>query len=146
MALPPFARLARYAVVGFLTLAIYLFVAKVAARLGMALSWQASTAFISAVVVNYLLQRSWVFADSGPVASSLPKYVVMISVGYVVNLVALEALAPRIPVTVAMLVAVVVVVISNALLSFAWVFLDRGARTVRTDLRKDREAGPRPAR
>lgn len=138
------AKLARYAVVGFLTLAIYLLVARAAGRLGLALSWQVSLAFVSAVVVNYLLQRSWVFADRRPAASSLPKYVVMISVGYVVNLVALEALAPRIPMTVALLVAVVAVVISNALLSFTWVFLNRDTRAARPALREHREASPRP--
>jgi len=122
------ARLARYAVVGFLTLAIYLLVAKGAGRLGLPLSWQVSLAFISAVVVNYLLQRSWVFADSRPAASSLPRYVVMISVGYMVNLTALEALAPRLPMTVALFLAVVLVVLCNALLSFTWVFLNRDAQ------------------
>jgi putative flippase GtrA len=145
MSLSLFAKLARYAAVGLLTLAIYLSVAKAAGRLGMTLSWQASMAFISAVVVNYLLQRSWVFADCRPAASSLPKYVLMVSVGYMVNLAALEALTPRIPVTVAMLVAVVVVVISNAVLSFTWVFLDRDARTSRPALRKDGDTGRRPA-
>ncbi len=100
------AKLARYAAVGFLTLAIYLLVARAAGRLGLALSWQVALAFLSAVVVNYLLQRSWVFADSRPASSSLPRYAVMISVGYLVNLVALEALAPRMPMTAALIVAV----------------------------------------
>lgn len=124
------AKLARYAVVGFLTLAIYMIAAKAADQLGLAPTWQASLAFISAVVVNYLLQRSWVFADSRPVASSLPRYVVMISIGYAINLVAVEALASRIPITIALLLGVVPVVISNALLNFLWVFLNGDAQCI----------------
>jgi putative flippase GtrA len=131
------AKLARYAVVGFLTLAIYMIVAKAGERLGLPSTWHVSLAFISAVAVNYLLQRSWVFADSRPAASSLPKYAVMISVGYIVNLAAVETLAPRVTMTVALLVAVVLVIISNALLSFTWVFLNGDAKgTARPALKK----------
>jgi putative flippase GtrA len=136
------AKLARYAAVGFLTLAIYLVVGKTGERLGLATTWQVSLAFISAVGVNYLLQRSWVFADSRPARSSLPKYTVMISFGYLVNLLAVHMLAPRMPMTIALLVAVVLVVISNALLSFTWVFLVRDTQEVNRLALKERSAQP----
>jgi len=123
-----FAKLMRYAVVGLLTLAVYMAIAKAAGGLGLASTGQVSVAFISAVAVNYVLQRSWVFADARPATASLPKYAVMICVGYVVNLFAVEALASRVPMTVALLAAVVLVVISNALLSFTWVFLNGDAQ------------------
>jgi putative flippase GtrA len=132
-----FAKLARYAAVGLLTLAIYLIVAKAGERLGLSITWHVSLAFISAVAVNYSLQRSWVFADSRPATSSLPKYAAMISFGYAVNLFAVEALASRVPMTVALLVAVVLVVVSNALLSFMWVFLNGDAQGIAPhDLKK----------
>ena len=122
-----FAKLMRYAVVGLLTLGVYMGIANAAGRLGLTSTWQVSVAFISAVAVNYVLQRSWVFADARPARASLPRYAVMISVGYAVNLFAVEALAAHVPMTVALLAAVVLVVISNALLSFTWVFLNGDA-------------------
>jgi putative flippase GtrA len=120
-------RLVRYAVVGVLTLAIYLII-------GQSLNWfdvpvfaQASLSFGAAVSLNYFLQKAWVFQDSRPTVSSLPKYVVMVLVGYVINLLVLIALSPRMPLLLAQLTAVVLVVASNALLSFWWVFFRAGS-------------------
>jgi putative flippase GtrA len=123
-------KIARYATVGILTLSIYILVAKASGLFGLSLPWQVSLAFISAVVFNYLLQRSWVFADSRPVIASLPKYVAMVCVGYVVNLLAIDAMAPRISMTMALVVASALVAMSNALFSFTWVFLNGDARGV----------------
>ena len=126
MALPS-AKLVRYAVVGVSTLAIYLACGEVAHGLAMPLIWQASLPFVVAVAFNYVLQRVWVFEDSRPIASSLPKYGIMIVIGYVINLLALIALSPRLPLMVAQLTAAALVVISNAFFSFLWVFLsDKG--------------------
>ncbi|NPC55459.1 GtrA family protein [Caenimonas soli] len=119
-------KLVRYAVVGALTLAIYLACGEVAHGLALPLIWQASLPFIAAVAFNYVLQRVWVFEDSRPTASSLPKYGVMIVIGYVINLLALVALSPRMPLVMAQLTAATLVVISNAFFSFFWVFLTRG--------------------
>lgn len=121
---PP-ARLLRYAVVGLLTLAIYLAIGELARRLDLAVIWQASLSFGSAVTVNYLFQRRWVFSDHRPMAASLPRYAVMIAVGFVINALTLLALAPRMPLLVAQLAAGLVVVASNALFSFSWVFCTR---------------------
>ena len=130
MVLSTLGKLARYAVVGLLTFAIYIATAAVAGQLGLRRTWQVSLAFFCAVVVNYMLQRSWVFGDTRRATASLPKYGVMICVGYLVNLLTVEALASRMPMTIAMFVAVVLVVISNALLAFTWVFLNGGANGI----------------
>lgn len=119
-------KVVRYTTVGILTLAIYILVAKAGGLFGLSLSWQVSLAFISAVVFNYASQRSWVFADSRPVAASLPKYVAMVCVGYVINLLAIDAMTPRISLTAALVGASVLVSISNALFAFAWVFFIGG--------------------
>lgn len=119
-------KLVRYAVVGVLTLAIYLACGEVMHELAWPLFWQASLPFIAAVAFNYVLQRVWVFEDSRPTSSSLPKYGIMIVIGYVINLLALVALSPRMPLVAAQLTAATLVVISNACFSFFWVFLTRG--------------------
>ena len=121
------ARLVRYAVVGLLTLAIYLAMGQIAHSLDLPVIWQASLSFGSAVTINYLFQRRWVFGDNRPMAASLPRYAVMIAVGFVINALALLALAPRMPLVVAQLAAGLLVVASNALLSFSWVFCTRMA-------------------
>lgn len=147
MASSQIKKVARYATVGLLTLAIYILVAKAGGRFGLSLSWQVSLAFISAVIFNYLLQRSWVFADSRPVAASLPKYVAMVCVGYAVNLLAIDAMTPRISLTTALVAASVLVSISNAVFSFAWVFFIGDVDGIaRPPLRKAQEATPRPTR
>jgi putative flippase GtrA len=120
------ARFARYAVVGVSTLAIYLALGEILHRLNAQLFWQASVPFLAAVTFNYLLQRGWVFDDSRPAVASLPKYVVMIVIGYLINFAAFVTLSPQMPLVAAQLIAAVLVVISNAVFSFSWVFI--GAR------------------
>lgn len=118
-------KLVRYAVVGVLTLAVYLAVGQGLHRVAMTAFWQGSLSFSAAVTFNYLLQRLWVFRDPRPTASSLPKYVVMISIGYVINGLCLIALYPSVPLLMAQLAAALLVILANAALSFSWVFLKR---------------------
>lgn len=124
---PVSGKLIRYAVVGTLTLVVYLAVGEVAHRNGLAMGWQASLAFIAAVAFNYLLQQWWVFEGAGPTASTFPKYVVMVCVGYLINLTALKSLTAHLPLLLAQLIAVTLVVLSNAGLAFTWVFLNQKA-------------------
>jgi putative flippase GtrA len=121
------AGLLRYAVVGILTLAIYMLLGGAMHRLQAPLFWEATLPFAAAVIFNYLSQRSWVFADSRPMSSSLLKYALMIAMGYTINYFALLALLPRMPLHLAQLTAVVLVVLSNAVFSFSWVFPGSGA-------------------
>lgn len=117
------SRVLRYATVGGLTLAIYIGLGQLLHHAGLSVPWQASLSFITAVAFNYLVQRSWVFDDSRPVRDSLPRYVLMIAVGYAINLAALFSLSPAVPLLAAQLAAVFLVVCWNAALSFCWVFL-----------------------
>lgn len=123
-------KLVRYAAVGGLTLAIYLVCSETVHGLALPLIWQASLPFIAAVAFNYVLQRAWVFGDSRPTAASLPKYGIMIVIGYVINVLALFALSPRMPLVLAQLTAAALVVVSNVFFSFCWVFVMRGASVI----------------
>lgn len=115
-------RVIRYIVVGLLTYAIYAGVGQLLLRAGVRLSILAPTAFTAAIVFNYLMQRVWVFDDRRPLGTTLPKYLIMICVGYVLNSVVLIALVPSIPLSMAQFVSVILVVMSNALFSFLYVF------------------------
>lgn len=127
---PPTARPIRYAVVGVVTLGVYLVLGQLLHRFEVPLLWQACVSFLGAVAVNYVLQKTWVFEDRRPVAHSLPRYFVMIAFGAAINLAALAILSLRWPLLLAQLAAVVLVVAWNALLSFCWVFV-ASARTSR---------------
>jgi len=116
------AAVLRYALVGVLTLAIYMLLGGLMHRLHTPLFWEASLPFAAAVIFNYLSQRSWVFADARPVASSLRKYALMIAAGCGINYFALLALLPRMPLALAQFTAVLLVILSNAVFSFSWVF------------------------
>lgn len=115
-------KVTRYAVVGAVTLAVYLVVGALLQVTGATVVWLAPVAFAVAVAVNYILQRVWVFADPRPVGASLPKYTLMVAVGGAVNSYVLIALAPRMPLLWAQLLAATLVVLSNALFSFLWTF------------------------
>lgn len=127
MTAPRPTRLLRYGVVGMATLALYLALGRLMHSLEAPLFWEASLPFVAAVAFNYLTQRGWVFEDSRPAAASLPKYLVMIGIGFVINLLALLAFSERMPLLLAQLMAVVLVVASNAIFAFAWVFFRPGS-------------------
>ncbi len=103
-------------------MAIYLGAGVVLQLAGLSVSVLAFFAFTAAVIVNYVMQRMWVFVDSSPLAESLPKYVLMISVGYFINGLTLMSATPHISLLWAQFVAIILVVVSNATLSFLWVF------------------------
>lgn len=126
------SRVVRYAAVGILTLGIYLVVGEWVQRSGMHFGWQATLPFATAVICNYLLQRSWVFEDARPVASSLPRYAVMIVIGWMLNTLTLFALVSVVSLLLAQLLSALLVVVSNAVFSFAWVFLDRVGKSGRS--------------
>ena len=119
------SRPGRYVAVGLATLAVYMGVGRWTHGSAMSDFWQAGVPFAVAVAVNYMLQRSWVFAETSPLSGSLPKYTLMVVIGCAINYLALTWLTPRIPLPLAQLTAVSLVVIWNALLSFCWVFAAR---------------------
>lgn len=119
----PVGTLLRYAVVGVATLALYLALGEALRRLRWPMSALASVPFALAVLFNYLLQRGWVFKDHGPSRSSAPRFAAMIALGYTINYLALATLSSWIPLVFAQVVAACLVVVSNAALSFTWVFV-----------------------
>lgn len=122
------AKLARYTATGLVTLAVYLMSGAAMQQAGLTIEVLAPIAFTSAVVVNYLLQKAWVFEDSRPVTASLPRYALMVGTGYVLNSVALGTLTPSLPLLWAQMLAVMLVVSSNAAFAFFWVFSFRRGR------------------
>lgn len=123
----PAGRLLRYGAVGLATFGTYLLAGLALQQIGLPVAWLAPLAFTLAVGVNYALQKSWVFADRSRIASPLPRYLVMIGLGYAVNSLALMALAAHLPLLWAQTLAALLVTASNALLAFLWVFPNRRA-------------------
>jgi putative flippase GtrA len=89
---------------------------------GMAIKWTALLSFSSAIIVNYILQKLWVFEDMRPVIDSLPKFFTMTLVGYAINSFLLNELSPKFSLPVAQTFTASAIIISNALFSFLWVF------------------------
>jgi putative flippase GtrA len=112
----------RYGVVGILGLGVYLLAGQALAAAGATATAIATLSFLAAIAFNYILQKIWVFADVRPVAASLPKYTVMTALGFVINIVAFRLLAPVMPLVAAQLASATLVVLSNALFAFLWVF------------------------
>jgi putative flippase GtrA len=123
----PFGRIARYAAVGLLTFGVYLAAGQAALQLGFPLAARAFVPFTLAVVANYLLQRHWVFEDRRPASASLTRYVLMVTLGYAINLAVLAWAPAHMPLPVVQTAAAVLVVASNAVLAFSWVFFDPGS-------------------
>ena len=117
-------RVTRYAFVGLVTLGVYLVAGREVAAIGAAPLVQASVPFVAAVLVNYVLQRGWVFEDTRPVAATLPRYALMVGIGYLVNLGAFR-ISPFAVMLWTQLFAAALVVISNAVQAFLWVFATR---------------------
>lgn len=130
---------ARYAAVGLLTLAVYLAAGHAARALGLPFAAEATLPFALAVAANYLLQRGWVFRDPRPTSASLPRYAVMVGLGCLINAMVLAWSPPQLPLWATQLAAAVLVVASNALLAFTWVFLRPDA----PEARGSRQGSPR---
>lgn len=125
------AKIARYTAVGLLTFGVYVAAGQAARQLQLSLAMVGTLPFTLAVITNYLLQRHWVFEDCRPISASLPKYVVMIGLGYAINVAVLTWAPLAAPLFVVQTVAATVVVLSNAVLAFFWVYFDSGRRVER---------------
>ncbi len=120
--LPSATKLFNYTLVGVLTLVVYLGAGAVLQRAGLTIGLLAPLTFLIAVIFNYLSQKLWVFTDLRPVTASLPKYVLMTCVGFILHSLTLVVLTPRMALVWAQSVAIILVVTSNAIFSFFWIF------------------------
>lgn len=116
------AKLNRYAIVGIVTTAVYFGVGTTLQFFGLSINLLAFFSFTAAVIVNYIMQRLWVFVDSRPLAESLPRYICMVGIGYCMNGLTLMLLTPSASLLLAQFVALILIIASNAALSFWWVF------------------------
>lgn len=115
-------KLARYAIVGIATLVVYLGIGAIMQVAGLSVEVLAFFSFIAAITVNYLMQKFWVFSDHRSIIESLPKYLVMITIGCIINMATLILLTDRFSLILAQSMAIILIIISNAFFSFFWTF------------------------
>lgn len=120
--------LTRYATVGVSTFLLYLSLGDALRRLNMPFPVLASVPFAGAVLFNYFLQRNWVFRDERPAVESAVRFAVMVALGYAINYCVLTALSSHMSLALAQALAALLVILSNAALSFTWVFVSRNAK------------------
>ena len=89
---------------------------------GVPISLLALISFSVAIAINYIMQKAWVFKNVDYDKGSLQKYIFMICLGYFINIISLIVVTPYTSLFLAQMSAVVLVVISNALFSFLWIF------------------------
>lgn len=117
----------RYATCGVLALCAYLGAGELLRRGGASQALLAWLPFALAVGVQYLLQRQWVFCDHRHMLASLPRHLAMTGLGLAINVLTLNLLAGHVSLAVAQLAATAVIVTSNAMLAYGWVFASRGS-------------------
>ena len=115
-------KLFRYAIVGLMTMLVYLGSGSVMQSYGVPISLLASISFTLAITINYIMQKAWVFKNVDYDKGSLQKYIFMICSGYLINIISLILMTPFTSLFLAQMSAVVLVVISNGLFSFLWIF------------------------
>ena len=118
----------RFAVVGFVTAALYyglLFVGVELLQLNVVLT--SSLAYVIVIAANYMMHYSWTFTVSGPHATALKRYLIMTSCGFFIN-----ASIMYIGVSILQLnylwvqaVAMAVIIVWNYCISSLWVFRDK---------------------
>lgn len=115
-------KLLRYAIVGLMTMLVYLGSGAMMQSYGVPISLLASISFSVAITINYIMQKAWVFKNVDYDKGSLQKYIFMICFGYFINIISLIVMTPYTSLFLAQMSAVVLVVISNAFFSFLWIF------------------------
>lgn len=115
-------KLLRYAIVGLMTMLVYLGSGAMMQSYGLPISLMASISFSVAITINYIMQKAWVFKNVDYDKGGLQKYIFMICFGYFINIISLIVMTPYTSLFFSQMIAVVLVVISNALFSFLWIF------------------------
>lgn len=115
-------KLLRYAIVGLMTMLVYLGSGAMMQSYGAPISLLASISFSVAIAINYIMQKAWVFKNIDYDKGSLQKYMFMTCFGYFINIISLIVMTPYTSLFLAQMSAFVLVVASNALFSFLWIF------------------------
>jgi putative flippase GtrA len=115
-------KLLRYAIVGAITLIVYLLTAAVMQFYGMSMILISTIPFFLAISINYAMQKSWVFKNVDYGKHSLSKYIFMTCFGYVFNVISIIIITRYTSLFLAQICSVFLVVISNAIFSFFWIF------------------------
>ena len=118
-------RLLRFGLVGVITAVVHYGLLYVLVEYaGMQATLSSSVGFLVAVAVNYGMHYSWTFAAPVPHGRALTRYIVMIALGFLINGGAMQAGVEILELNylVVQLLAFVVVIIWNFLVSSLWVF------------------------
>ncbi len=118
-------KLFRFTVVGLITAAVhYGLLFLLVEFLGLQATIASSLGFLVAVAVNYLMHYSWTFAAPVPHGHALLRYIVMISLGFLINggFMQFGVVALELNYLLVQLLAFVAVISWNFLVSSLWVF------------------------
>ena len=115
----------RFGVVGVLTAILHYGLLYVGVEaLGLNATLSSSLGFVVAVIFNYLMHYTWTFGEPAPHGQTLQRYLVMISCGFLLNGLVMDAgvrwLGLHYLLTQGL--ALVVVVLWNFVISNIWVF------------------------
>jgi putative flippase GtrA len=118
----------RFGVVGVLTAAVHYGLLYLGvAVLHLAATLASSIGFVVCVIFNYMMHYTWTFDEPAPHGSTLRRYLVMITCGFLINAAVMYAgvhwLALHYLVTQAL--AMIAVVLWNFVLANTWVFRRR---------------------
>lgn|GEM_PF-1235067 len=119
------SRLMRYGVAGLCSLLVHLLVLVALVESGLAAPVPASVAgFAASVAVSFILQHRWVFRSSAPLAASFGRFLVVVVIGLLLNVLIMSAgvngLGLYYPLV--QMVAFAAVPVSNYLFNRAWTF------------------------
>src|SRR5690625_6962527 len=115
----------RYGVAGLCSLLVHLLVLVALVESGLAAPVPASVAgFAASVAVSFILQHRWVFRSSAPLAASFGRFLVVVVIGLLLNVLIMSAgvngLGLYYPLV--QMVAFAAVPVSNYLFNRAWTF------------------------
>jgi putative flippase GtrA len=124
-------QLMRFAIVGLSACAAYYgILAAQVELLGAPVMLATSVTFIVVCVANYAVHRSWTFASDEAHASAIPKFLLMVAAGFLINWCVMFAGVSLLNMNYLLIqvLAIAAVVAWNYVLSFFWVFRASHAR------------------
>jgi len=124
----------RFCIVGVLTTLVYIFMGGVLTEeIHLSVVFATNTAFIIAVIVNYILHYSFTFKKQSNHTHSLPRFLITVSLGGGVNtfIIWIGVSELSFQLIWAQLVAIVVITASNYMFFKFWVFSENPASGIK---------------
>lgn len=124
-------QLVRFAIVGLsATGAYYAILAALVELAAAPVMLATSVAFVTVCVANYVLHHLWTFASSEAHGRAIPRFMLMVAAGFLINWCVMFAGVSvlRVNYLLVQALAIAAVVVWNYLLSFVWVFRASNAK------------------